>query len=250
MVRVGRRVGNLPEALMSFGVGFLASVSFFAIRTSGIDLPNTPNGLRRNRIIGSERPDNLVQPFSWMAPRLLQDRGRRMTGCHFRLSNVLSNNQVEDGFMNSPEATSLRTRSIASRNSPSRNSRASTAACMAKSSSCESSHSRTASTRLTRSAIAKTDARRLSSSARRLPLLAASGRRRASSNAARTSSLLISAPVSTATAELGRRPGPPSLHPPRLPAIQALALARAGPGPGAPPGLKHPPRTGALEILG
>ncbi len=36
MILVGRRVGNLPEALMSFGVGFVASVSYFAIRTSGI----------------------------------------------------------------------------------------------------------------------------------------------------------------------------------------------------------------------
>jgi hypothetical protein len=41
VVRVGRRVGNLPEALMSFGVGFLASVSFFAIRTSGISSGTT-----------------------------------------------------------------------------------------------------------------------------------------------------------------------------------------------------------------
>jgi hypothetical protein len=37
MIRVGRRAGNLPEALMSFGLGFAACVSYFWLRTAATE---------------------------------------------------------------------------------------------------------------------------------------------------------------------------------------------------------------------
>jgi uncharacterized membrane protein required for colicin V production len=37
MVLVGRRAGILPEVLMSFGLGFAASVAYFATRTADRD---------------------------------------------------------------------------------------------------------------------------------------------------------------------------------------------------------------------